>query len=63
MLPDLPCDPARDFTFVSGIWQVPSILIVNSDLPARTVPDLSKPVRKNPGKYTYGSSGFGVLAA
>ncbi len=60
VLPDLPYDPARDFTFVSGIWQVPNILIINKDLPARTVPDLIELVRKNPGKYTYGSSGFGT---
>jgi tripartite-type tricarboxylate transporter receptor subunit TctC len=60
VLPDLPYDPARDFTFVSGIWQVPNILIVNKDLPARTVPEVIELVRKDPGKYTYGSSGFGT---
>lgn len=60
ILPDLPYDPARDFTFVSGIWQVPNLLVVNNDLPARTVPELIDLVKRNPRKYEYGSSGFGT---
>jgi tripartite-type tricarboxylate transporter receptor subunit TctC len=60
VLPDLPYDPARDFTLISGIWQVPNILIVNNDLPARTVPEVIELVKRSPGKYTYGSSGFGT---
>ncbi len=60
ILPDLPYEPARDFTFVSGIWKVPNILVVNNDLPARTVPELIALLKKDPGKYAYGSSGFGT---
>ncbi|MCB4822246.1 Bug family tripartite tricarboxylate transporter substrate binding protein [Roseicella aerolata] len=60
ILPDLPYDPARDFTFISGIWKVPNLLFVNNDLPARTVPELIDLLKKSPGKYTYGSSGFGT---
>jgi tripartite-type tricarboxylate transporter receptor subunit TctC len=60
ILPDLPYDPAKDFTFVSGIWQVPNLLIVNNDLPARTVPELIELIKKDPGRYAYGSSGFGT---
>jgi len=60
ILPDLPYDPARDFTQISGIWQVPNILIVNNDLPARTVPELIALLKKSPGKYSYASSGFGT---
>jgi tripartite-type tricarboxylate transporter receptor subunit TctC len=60
VLPDLPYDPARDFTFISGIWQVPNILIVNNDFPARTVPEAIELLKKSPGRYTYGSSGFGT---
>src|SRR5918998_1231422 len=32
----LPFDAARDFTFVSGLWQLPNLLVVNNDLPARS---------------------------
>jgi tripartite-type tricarboxylate transporter receptor subunit TctC len=60
ILPDLPYDPAQDFTFIAGIWQVPNILIVNKDFPARTVPEVMELVKKSPGRYTYGSSGFGT---
>lgn len=60
ILPDLPYDPARDFSFISGIWQVPNILIVNKDFPAKTVPELIDVLKKNPGRYTYASSGFGT---
>ncbi|MFC7540428.1 Bug family tripartite tricarboxylate transporter substrate binding protein [Siccirubricoccus deserti] len=60
ILPDLSYDPARDFTFISGLWKVPNLLIVNKDLPVRTLPELVELLKKNPGKYTYGSSGFGT---
>ena len=60
ILPDLPYDPERDFSFISGIWKVPNILIVTKDFPARTVPEAIELVKKNPGKFTYGSSGFGT---
>ena len=56
----LPFDAARDFTFVSGIWQLPNLLVVNNDLPARSVPELIALLKANPGKYAYGSSGAGT---
>lgn len=58
--PTLPFDPVRDFTFVTGLWQLPNILVVNLDVPARTVPELIALFRANPGKYTYGSAGPGT---
>ena len=56
----LPFDVQRDFTYVSGLWQLPNLLIVNNDVPARTVPELIALLRANPGKYTYASSGSGT---
>jgi tripartite-type tricarboxylate transporter receptor subunit TctC len=56
----LPFDVRRDFTFVSGLWQLPNLLIVNNDLPAHSVPELIALLRANPGKYTYASSGSGT---
>ncbi|MDN3566025.1 tripartite tricarboxylate transporter substrate-binding protein, partial [Paeniroseomonas aquatica] len=38
--PDLPFDPAKDFTFVSGLWQLPNLLAIHPEVPARTVPEL-----------------------
>jgi tripartite-type tricarboxylate transporter receptor subunit TctC len=53
-------DPARDFTFVSGLWRLPNILVVNNDLPARSVPELIALLRAEPGRYAYASSGAGT---
>ena len=56
----LPFNAAKDFTFVSGLWQLPNLLVVNNDLPARSVPELIALLKANPGKYAYGSSGMGT---
>jgi tripartite-type tricarboxylate transporter receptor subunit TctC len=56
----LPFDPVRDFTYVSGLWQLPNLLVVNNDLPVRTVPELLALLKANPGKYSYGSAGPGT---
>lgn len=56
----LPFDAAKDFSFVSGLWQLPNLLVVNNDVPARSVPELIALLKANPGKYAYGSSGIGT---
>ena len=56
----LPFNARTDFTFISTIWQLPNMLVVNLDLPAKTVPELIELLRKNPGKYSYGSAGSGT---
>jgi tripartite-type tricarboxylate transporter receptor subunit TctC len=56
----LPFNPRSDFTFVSTIWQLPNMLAVNLDLPAKSVPELIELLKKNPGKYSYGSAGAGT---
>lgn len=58
--PSLPFDPAKDFTLVSGMWQLPNLLIVNNDLPVRNVPEFLDLLKKNPGKYSFGSAGPGT---
>jgi tripartite-type tricarboxylate transporter receptor subunit TctC len=56
----LPFDPEKDFTLVSGLWQLPNLLAVNLDLPARSVPELIALLKANPGKYSFGSAGSGT---
>ena len=56
----LPFNPRADFTFVSTIWQLPNMLVVNLDVPAKTVPELIELLRQSPGKYSYGSAGSGT---
>jgi tripartite-type tricarboxylate transporter receptor subunit TctC len=56
----LPFDAAKDFIFVSGLWQLPNLLVVAKDLPANSVPELIALLKANPGRYAYGSSGSGT---
>ena len=58
--PSLPYDPARDFTYVAGIWQVPNLLFCNPSLPVRSLPEMVALVKASPGKYLYGSGGSGT---
>jgi tripartite-type tricarboxylate transporter receptor subunit TctC len=58
--PSLPYDPARDFTYVAGIWQVPNLLFCNPALPVRSLQEMVALVKANPGKYLYGSGGSGT---
>jgi tripartite-type tricarboxylate transporter receptor subunit TctC len=59
MFPRLPFDPIADFTPVALVGQVPVILLVNNDFPARNIQEFVQVLRANPGKYDYASSGNG----
>ncbi|MCW8088165.1 Bug family tripartite tricarboxylate transporter substrate binding protein [Sabulicella glaciei] len=56
----LPFNAARDFSFISGLWQLPNLLVINNDVPARSVPELIALLRANPGRYAFASSGSGT---
>jgi tripartite-type tricarboxylate transporter receptor subunit TctC len=55
----LPFDPF-DFAFVSMVGIFPNLLVVNSAVPARTTAELIALLKKEPGKYTFASSGQGT---
>lgn len=59
LFPRLPFDPVADFQPVALLGVIPMLLLVNRDLPAKTLPELVALFRKEPGKYDYGSSGNG----
>jgi len=56
----LPFDAQNDFTLVSGMWRLPNLLVVNNDLPVRSVPELIAHLKANPGRYSYASAGSGT---
>ena len=56
----VPYDPLGDFTPVTLLAQTPGVVIVNPELPAKTIRELIDLVRANPGKYSYGMSGIGT---
>jgi tripartite-type tricarboxylate transporter receptor subunit TctC len=55
----LPFDPVTDFTPAAFIGQIPQIMLVHRDFPARTVQELVALLRANPGRFDYASSGNG----
>ena len=58
--PKMPYDAVRDFAPVAHIANAPSVLVVGRDSPARTAQELVALLKKNPGKYNFGSSGIGT---
>ncbi|MGE8317703.1 MAG: tripartite tricarboxylate transporter substrate binding protein [Comamonas sp.] len=56
----LPYDFQKDFAPVSTVALVPNVLVVNPQVPARTVQELLALAREQPGKLTYGSNGNGT---
>ena len=60
LLPSLPYDVERDLTLISNCLHVFNLLVVNNQLPVRSVAELIEYAKKNPGKLTNGSSGNGT---
>jgi len=52
-------DPARDLTAVAPLAAVPNIMIVHPSVPSKSLQELAKLARANPGKLNYASSGVG----
>ena len=55
----LPYDPAKDFVPLALIANVPFVLVVTPSLPVKSVADLIKYAKDNPGKLSFGTSGPG----
>lgn len=53
----LPYDPDKDLTPISKVAEVPHILSVNPNVPAKTTAELIALLKANPDKYSFGSSG------
>jgi len=60
ILKSTPYDPERDFAPISLLVVVPNVLVVNPELPAKTVAELVALLKANPGTYSYASSGNGT---
>ena len=59
LYPNLPYDPLKDLRHVTLLVQVPNVLIVANDLPARNVKELIALARERPGKLDFGSGSSG----
>src|SRR5580692_2418161 len=58
--PSLPYDFERDIVPVAGVARIPLVLVVNNDLPVRSVAEFIAYARANPGKLSIASSGIGT---
>ena len=56
----LPYDPVKDFQPITLAATVPLYLVVNPEVPVKTVAELVALARAQPGKINYGSGGSGV---
>ena len=59
---DLPYDPLKDFQPITNFANTANVVSVNPKFPAKDFKGFLEELKKNPGKYSYGSSGTcGVL--
>ncbi|MBU8544846.1 MULTISPECIES: Bug family tripartite tricarboxylate transporter substrate binding protein [Roseomonadaceae] len=60
LMANLPYDPDRDFAPVSLLTQGAYLMVVNKDVPARSVAELIALAKARPGELTFASSGIGA---
>jgi tripartite-type tricarboxylate transporter receptor subunit TctC len=59
---NLPYDPRKDLALITMLVTQPSALAVNVSLGVNTTQELVDLIRRNPGKYAFGSIGAGSLS-
>ena len=59
ILSDLPYDTVKDFAPVSMTHLTPYVFLVSAQSPVKSLPELLKFAKSNPGKITYGTTGPG----
>jgi tripartite-type tricarboxylate transporter receptor subunit TctC len=56
----MPLDPNKDLAPVAPIVSLSNVLVVHPSVPAKSVQDVINLAKKDPGKWTYASSGNGT---
>ena len=62
LYPKLGYDPVKDFAPIALAHTLPNVLIVNNDLPVKSVAELIAWLKANPGKANFASSGNGGIS-
>ena len=57
----MPYDWEKDLTPISNLVKVPSVIVVNADVPAKNVQELIAYAKANPKTVSYGSTGAGGM--
>jgi tripartite-type tricarboxylate transporter receptor subunit TctC len=60
LYPKMPYDMVKDFAAVAHVASAPNLLVVNNDVPARTVAELIAHLKANPDELAFGSPGVGT---
>ena len=56
----MPYDMVKDFARVGHVASAPNLLVVNNDLPVKSVAELIAYMKANPNKLSFGSPGIGT---
>jgi tripartite-type tricarboxylate transporter receptor subunit TctC len=57
----LPYDPVKSFAPVGNVVSLPLVFVANPAVPASNATELIALLKASPGKYSYGSPGFGTV--
>src|SRR5262249_11195465 len=56
----LPFDPIKDFTAITNLVNLPSVLLVHPSVPVKNVKELIALAKRRPGELSYSSAGSGA---